>query len=68
MTIYSIAPDTPSSTAIQKIYDYKQQKIHNSIILDDSYLGPYNHETKIKVGNTPQKDFLTHWSHFILPK
>ena len=46
-----LRPDGLNLNRISKYYGGKQPHMRNSTIEDDSYLGPYNHTQKLKIGD-----------------
>ena len=51
------APDALNSNAICKTFGGKQPTMCDTTILNNTFLGPYNHTTKLKVGDTQQMTF-----------
>ena len=52
-----VSPDALSPTAISKNYGGVQPFMRDSVITDSSFLGPYNHPGKLKVGDVQSMSF-----------
>ena len=52
-----VAPDALNPTAISKTFGGKQPLMQNSVIANSTYLGPYQHDSKLKVGETQSMIF-----------
>ena len=62
-----VRPDALSASAIRKGYGGSQQKMRLSVIKDNTYLGPFDHPSKLKVGNTQTMVFdLSHSGPFYM--
>ena len=51
------APDALKAELIRKNYGGKQPQMRHSIIDNETYLGPYNHTNKLKVGQIQHMNF-----------
>ena len=51
------APDALKADSIRKYYGGKQPSMRNSVIEDESFLGPHHHQSKLKVGQTQHMNF-----------
>ena len=52
-----LSPDALSASAIRKGFGGSQPFMKNSVIEDESYLGPFDHPTKLKVGDIQTMSF-----------
>ena len=55
-----LRPDGLNLNKISKYFGGKQPAMRDSVIEDESYLGPFDHERKLKVGDIQQMTWVDH--------